>query len=139
MAEALRMLITCRQLRIPIVSGHLGASLYTDRVICGRRGFEVRDPGKSAFGTIFSFREYPAKTRPGMLNSLLAAPFSLVLSQSFQFLTRAQARANDKAASQMIGLDEAADALASNEFVMGSHHLSLAVYGDSVAQVRDNG
>ena len=151
MAEALRMLITCRQLRVPIVSGHLGASLYTDRVICGRRGFEVRDPWKSAFGTIFSFREYPAKTRPGMLNSLLAAPFSLVLSQSFQFLTRAQAHgslslkaaqmasANDKAASQMIGLDEAADALASNEFVMGSHHLSLAVYGDSVAQVRDNG
>jgi len=151
MAEALRMLITCRQLRVPIVSGHLGASLYTDRVICGRRGFEVRDPRKSAFGTIFSFREYPAKTRPGMLNSLLAAPFSLVLSQSFQFLTRAQAHgslslkaaqmasANDKAASQMIGLDEAADALASNEFVMGSHHLSLAVYGNSVAEVRDNG
>ena len=151
MAEALRLLISCRRLRVPIVSGHLGASLYTDRVICGRRGFEVRDPGQSRFGTIFSFREYPAKTRPGMLNSLLSAPFSLVLSQSFQFLTRAQAHgslslkaaqmasANDKAASQMVGLEEAADALASNEFVMGSHHLSLAVYGDTVMQVRDNG
>lgn len=151
MAEALRLLISCRRLRVPIVSGHLGASLYTDRVICGRRGFEVRDPGQSRFGTIFSFREYPAKTRPGMLNSLLSAPFSLVQSQSFQFLTRAQAHgslslkaaqmasANDKAASQMVGLDEAADALASNEFVMGSHHLSLAVYGDTVMQVRDNG
>jgi type IV secretion system protein VirB4 len=151
MAEALRLLITSRWLRVPIVSGHLGASLYTDRVICGRRGFEVRDPGQSRFGTLFSFREYPAKTRPGMLNSLLAAPFSLVLSQSFQFLTRAQAHgslslkaaqmasANDKAASQMVGLDEAADAVASNEFVMGSHHLSLAVYGDTVGQVRDNG
>lgn len=151
MAEALRLLITCRRLRVPIISGHLGASLYTDRVICGRRGFEVRDPGHSRFGTIFSFREYPAKTRPGMLNTLLAAPFSLVLSQSFQFLTRAQAHgslslkaaqmasANDKAASQIEGLDEAADALASNEFVMGSHHLSLAVYGETVNQVRDNG
>lgn len=151
MAEALRLLISCRKLRVPLVSGHLGASLYTDRVICGRRGFEVRDPGQSRFGTLFSFREYPAKTRPGMLNSLLAAPFSLVLSQSFQFLTRAQAHgslslkvaqmasANDKAASQMVGLEEAADALASNEFVMGSHHFSLAVYGETVAQVRDNG
>ena len=151
MAEALRLLMTCRTLRVPIVSGHLGASLYTDRVICGRRGFEVRDPGKSRFGTMFCFREYPAKTRPGMLNSLLAAPFPLVLSQSFQFLTRAQAHgslslkaaqmasANDKAASQMVGLEEAADALASNEFVMGSHHLSLAVYGDMLSDVRDNG
>ncbi|HEX4271478.1 MAG TPA: hypothetical protein VHZ32_08830, partial [Rhizomicrobium sp.] len=47
--------------------------------------------------------------------------------------------ANDKAGSQIAGLEEAADALASNEFVMGSHHLSLAVYGDTVAEVRDHG
>jgi type IV secretion system protein VirB4 len=148
-AEALRLLITCRQLRVPIVSGHLGASLYTDRVICGRRGFEVRAPGESQFGTVFAFREYPAKTKPGMLDTLLSVPFPLVLSQSFQFLTRAQAHsslslkaaqmqsAQDKAASQIAGLEEAADALASNEFVMGSHHLSLAVYGDTIEEVRD--
>jgi type IV secretion system protein VirB4 len=148
-AEALRMLVTCRRLRVPVVSGHLGASLYTDRVICGRRGFEVRAPGGSQFGTMFAFREYPAKTRPGMLNTLLSAPFPLVVSQSFQFLTRAQAHgslslkaaqmqsAQDKAASQIAGLEEAADALASNEFVMGSHHLSLAVYGDTLEDVRD--
>ncbi len=148
-AEALRMLLTCRRLRVPMVSGHLGASLYTDRVICGRRGFEVRAPGGSQFGTMFAFREYPAKTRPGMLNTLLAAPFPLVLSQSFQFLTRAQAQgslslkaaqmqgAQDKATSQIVGLEEAADALASNEFVMGSHHLSLAVYGETLPDVRD--
>jgi type IV secretion system protein VirB4 len=148
-AEALRLLITCRPLRVPIVSGHLGASLYTDRVICGRRGFEVRAPGDSQFGTVFAFREYPAKTRPGMLDTLLSVPFPLVLSQSFQFLTRAQAHgslslkaaqmqsAQDKAASQIAGLEEAADALASNEFVMGSHHLSLAVYGGTIDDVRD--
>jgi type IV secretion system protein VirB4 len=62
---------------------------------------------------------------------LLSAPFPLVLSQSFAFVTRAQAQdklslksaqmvgAQDKATSQIAGLDEAADALASNEFVMG--------------------
>ncbi len=150
-AEALRLLITGQPLWVPLVSGHLGASLYTDRVICGRRGFEIRAPDGSRFGTLFSFREYPAKTRPGMLNGLLSAPFPLVLSQSFRFLTRAQAHdslslkaaqmtsANDKAASQILGLEEAADALASNKFVMGAHHLSLAVYGDTLEQVRDRG
>jgi type IV secretion system protein VirB4 len=45
--------------------------------------------------------------------------------------------ARDKATSQIAGLDEAADALASNEFVMGAHHLSLAVYGNSLAEVED--
>jgi len=148
-AEALRLIITGRPLRVPIVSGHLGDSIYTDRVICGRRGIEIRAPDQSIFGTIFSFREYPAKTRPGMLNTLLSAPFPIVLSQSFACVTRAQAQdrlslksaqmlgAQDKALSQIAGLEEAADALASNEFVMGAHHLSLAVYGESLAAVEE--
>lgn len=148
-AEALRLIITGRHLRVPVVSGHMGDSIYTDRVICGRRGIEIRAPDKSTFGTIFSFREYPAKTRPGMLNTLLSAPFPLVLSQSFAFVTRAQAQdklslksaqmvgAQDKAVSQIEGLDEAADAVMSNQFVMAMHHLSLAVYGSSLAEVED--
>jgi type IV secretion system protein VirB4 len=148
-AESLRLIITIRPLAVPMVSGHSGDSLYTDRVICGRRGVEIRAPDRATYGTIFSFREYPAKTRPGMLNTLLSAPFPLVLAQSFAFKTRAQAQdklslksaqmlgAQDKAASQIAGLEEAADALASNEFVMGMHHLSLAIYGDSVAEVED--
>jgi type IV secretion system protein VirB4 len=147
--EALRLIITIRPLAVPMVSGHSGDSLYTDRVICGRRGVEIRAPDRATYGTIFSLREYPARTRPGMLNTLLSAPFPLVLSQSFAFKTRAQAQdklslksaqmvgAQDKAASQIAGLEEAADALASNEFVMGMHHLSLAVYGDTLAQVED--
>ena len=148
-AEALRLIITGRPLRVPIVSGHLGDSIYTDRFICGRRGIEIRAPDQSIFGTIFSFREYPAKTRPGMLNTLLSVPFPIVLSQSFACVTRAQAQdrlslksaqmlgAQDKALSQIAGLEEAADALASNEFVMGAHHLSLAVHGETLAVVED--
>ena len=149
--EALRLIITCKWMPVPVVSGSLGASIYTDRVICGKRGFEIRPPGQSYVGTIFSFREYPAKTRPGMLNTLLSAEFPLVLSQSYSFLTRAQAHgrlslkasqmvsAGDKATSQIDGLAEAEDALASNEFVMGSHHLSLAVYADDLRQLADRG
>ena len=149
--EALRLIITCRWMPVPVVSGSLGASIYTDRVICGKRGFEIRSPAESTVGNIFSFREYPAKTRPGMLNTLLSADFPLVLSQSFSFLTRAQASgrlsmkssqmasSGDKAVTQIVELAQAEDALASNEFVMGSHHLSLAVYGDDLKQLADRG
>ncbi len=108
-AEALRLIITGRPLRVPVVSGHLGDSIYTDRVICGRRGIEIRAPDKSSFGTIFSFREYPAKTRPGMLNTLLSVPFPIVLAQSFAFVTRAQAQ--DKLSlksAQMLGAQDKA-------------------------------
>jgi type IV secretion system protein VirB4 len=149
--EALRLILTCRALPVPLVSGLLGASIYTDRVICGRRGFEVRAPGGGYFGSLFSFREYPARTRPGMLNTLLSAEFPLVLTQSFAFLTRAQAQgklslksnqmmsSGDKALTQILGLAEAQDALASNEYVMGSHHLVLAIYGDHLKQLADRG
>lgn len=149
--EALHLIITGLQQRVPLVSGHLGDSLYTNRVICGKRGIEIRFPGKSAFGSIFSFREYPAKTRPGMLNEVLSLPFPCVVTQSFCFNTRAETQeqlslkkkqmnsAEDKAGSQILGLDKAADDIASSEIVMGNHHFSLAIYGHSVAEVEENG
>ena len=43
--------------------------------------------------------------------------------------------AGDKAASQIAGLGAAQDQLASGEFVMGSHHLSLAVYAESLSEL----
>ena len=149
--EALRLIMTCRWMPVPVVSGSLGASLYTDRVTCGRRGLEIRTPDRSYVGGIFSFREYPAKTRPGMLNALLSVEFPLVVSQSFGFLTRSQAddklttksnqmaSAGDKATSQIAQLDEAVDQLISNEFVFGSHHLSLCVYADDLHQLGERG
>jgi type IV secretion system protein VirB4 len=84
-----------------------------------------------------------------MLNTLLSVPFPIVLSQSFEFLTRAEAQeklalksaqmvsAQDKAKSQLAGLEEAADSVMSSYFVMGKHHLSLAVYGDTIVDVEE--
>jgi type IV secretion system protein VirB4 len=149
--EALRLIMTCQWSPVPLISGSLGASIYTDRVICGRHGFQIANAHKPKIGTIFSFREYPAATRPGMLNTLLSADFPLVLSQSFAFLTRAQAHARlstkanqmvsagDKAITQIADLAAAEDALASNAFVMGAHHLSLAVYAGSRKELADRG
>jgi type IV secretion system protein VirB4 len=149
--EALHLIMTCHGSPVPLVSGSRGATLYTDRVICGKHGLQILAPDRTQLGSIFSFREYPAKTRPGMLNTLLSANFPLVLSQTFNFLTRAQAHARlamkasqmissgDKALTQIADLQQAEDALASNIFVMGSHHLSLAVYAETLKQLADRG
>ena len=45
--------------------------------------------------------------------------------------------ANDAAVSQLVGLVQAADDLESNRFVMGDHHLSVAVFGASAKAVAD--
>ncbi|WP_029314453.1 VirB4 family type IV secretion/conjugal transfer ATPase, partial [Acidiphilium angustum] len=143
-AEALRLILTGAFLPVPLVSGPIGAAIYTDQVIFGRRAYEIRGPGAPRFGTIFGLREYPAVTYPGMLGDILSLPCPLVLSQSFGFLARHDATgklalkqnqmtaAGDKALSQIDELTDAQDQLASGHLAMGAHHLSLAIYADTI-------
>lgn len=77
-----------------------------------------------------------------MTDGLLTAPFEFILTQSFVFKSKAAAsvimgrkqnqmiNAADRASSQIEALDEALDDLESNRFVLGEHHLSLAVFAD---------
>ncbi|NOG73913.1 helicase HerA domain-containing protein [Roseicella sp. DB1501] len=146
-AEALRLFLTARFLPVPLTDGSLGGAIYTDRVICGRRGFEVRAPGQPSFGCLLGFKEYPDRTRPGMLNELLAAECRLVLTNSFRFHSRAGAtgrlsrqqiqmqNAGDRALSQIEALHVAMDDVASNLATMGSHHVSVALHCDSLDEL----
>jgi type IV secretion system protein VirB4 len=150
-AEALRLILTGRYLSVPLVSGYLGSAIYTDRIITGIRGFEIRPPGKSYFGTILTLRDYPSpKTIVGMLNPVLGLACSLVLTQSFLFHTRARTQAEislkhaqmetaeDAAVSQKDALLQAKDDIASNAYVNGSHHLSLTLFGATLEEVKEH-
>jgi type IV secretion system protein VirB4 len=146
-AEALRLILTGEHMPVPLVDGHLGGAIYTDRVIVGREAIEIRGLSGSTYAAAFALREYPATSWPGMFDTILAAPFRCVLTQSFGFLNKQAAQgimsrkqnqmvsANDKAASQTAALTEAADLLASNAFAMGDHHLSLVTFADSLERL----
>lgn len=148
-AEALRLILTGQTLPVPLVNGHLGGAIYTDRVIVGREAIEIRGPGGSSYAAAFGLREYPATSWPGMFDAVLAAPYRCVLTQSFGFLPKQAAQAvltrkqnqmvtaQDKAASQTAALSEAADLLASNAFVMGDHHLSLVTFAGTLEGLRE--
>jgi type IV secretion system protein VirB4 len=143
----LQTLVACERLPFPLVQGPIGPALYANRLIFGRETIEIRGPGGSRFAGMLAFKDYPATTRPGLLDGLLAAPFELVLSQSFAFLGKSEAKtvmtrkqnqllsANDPAASQIGDLDSALDDLESNRFVMGEHHLSLLVLADAPTEL----
>lgn len=142
--EAMRLVLTNEFEPVPVVQGHMGGAIYTDRVIVGREAIEIRGVAGSTFAAGFALREYPTRTWPGMFDALLSAPYSCCLTQTFGFLPKQvahdrmnrkqnqMAAANDKAASQAAELTLAADRLQSNEFVMGDHHLTLLVYADSL-------
>ncbi len=145
----LQELVACERLPFPLLQGPIGPALYANRLIFGRETIEIRGPGGSRFAGMLAFKDYPATTRPGLLDGLLAAPFELVLAQSFAFLGKAEAKtvmtrkqnqllsANDPAASQIGDLDAALDDLESNRFVMGEHHLSLLVLADEPRALLD--
>lgn len=148
--EMLRLVLNGHRERVPLVRGHLGSAIYTERVIFGREALEIRGAAEARFGGLFGIKEYPATTRPGLWNGLLSARFPFVASQSFTFLSKAAARAvmerkqnqmlsaRDRAASQVAGLGDALDDLMSNRFAMGDHQASVLVYGDEPRSLADH-
>jgi type IV secretion system protein VirB4 len=148
--EFLHELVSGERLPMPLPDGRIGPMLYTSRVIFGREALEIRSAGRSRFAGMFGLKEYPATTRPGMLNGLLSAPFEFILTQSFACLAKADAKAvmarkqnqlvsvRDPASSQIDDLDDALDDLESNRFVMGDHHLSLLVYAETPDALKEH-
>lgn len=149
-SEMLHQLVGGRREPVPLTEGRVSSAIYSDRVIIGRETVEIRHEGSSRYAGMFGFKEYPARTRPGMFDGLLTAPYELVLAQSFSFLSKSDAKtvmgrkqnqmvsAGDKAGSQLAELDDALDGLESNRFVLGDHHLTLTVFADSVKELTDN-
>ena len=96
------------------------------------------------YGACLSIAEYPETTEAGLLNSLLSAPFSFVLTQSFKFLSKPVATqllmrqqnrlvtTGDLAQSQVESITDALDDLTSNRVVYGEHHLVLTILAKSV-------
>lgn len=148
--EFLHRIMTVRDRPIPIVRGHLGAALYSDRIIFGKEVIEIRDPGSSNFAGVIGVREHAARTYPGQLNALLEVEFEYVLAQGFCFLGKqagmetarrrhAQMSAtDDRAFSQAEELEQAMDDLQSNRFVLGEHHLGLTVFGETTKRLNEN-
>jgi type IV secretion system protein VirB4 len=141
--EYLALLINGEWRRVPLPAGPLSEGLATTRLLFGTETIEYRTPSATRVGAMLGIKEYPTPSVIGMYNRLLSAPFPLVLTQSFAFLSRAagqallqrqfyrMANAGDFAVSQAVQLKEALDGLSSNEFVMGDHHLSLQVLADA--------
>ncbi|MCA0341825.1 MAG: VirB4 family type IV secretion system protein, partial [Proteobacteria bacterium] len=149
-SEVLHQLVGGRREPVPLTEGRISSAIYSDRVIIGRETIEIRHEAESRFTGMLSIKEYPARTRTGMLDGVLTSPFELILSQSFCFTSKADARvimgrkqnqlvsSGDKAASQIGELDDAMDDLESNRFVLGEHHLTLAVFAASVKELTEN-
>jgi type IV secretion system protein VirB4 len=137
--QFLGLLLNGEQRAVPLPSAPLNEVLATSRILIGRELIEYRMPHGSRLGAMLSIKEYPTSTSPGLLNRLLSAPFPLLLTQSFSFMSRAAGQGllqrqyhrmtnvGDLSQSQAQELKGALDALSSNSFAMGDHHFTLQI------------
>lgn len=140
--EYLALLVNGERQPMPLPRGPLSGAIATTRLFFGGETIEYRSPAGTCLGAMLGIKEYPTPSVAGMLDRLLSARFTFVLTQSFAFLSRASGQAlltrqinrmsnaGDFAVSQAEELHEALDALTSNEFVMGDHHFTLQVLAD---------
>ena len=147
--EFLGFLLNGEWQRFALPRAPIADVLATTRVLFGSETLEYRTPTQTRFGAVLGIKEYPTPTVVGMYDALLSASFAFILTQSFTFLNKATsqgllqrqharfANAGDFAVSQAEELIEALDALTSNEFVMGDHHLTLQVLADAPSGVPD--
>jgi type IV secretion system protein VirB4 len=142
--EFLGALINGEHRAVALPRAPLYETLATTRTFFGTEAIEYRLPTETRIGAMLGIKEYPTPSIVGMYDRLLSAPFAFILTQSFTFLTKVTGQgllqrqfnrlsnAGDFAVSQAEELKDALDALTSNEFVMGEHHLSLQVLVDTV-------
>lgn len=127
----------------------LGTYLPYRRVSFGQETVELGPHGDAArrFCGLVSIKDYPAQTAAGMFDDLLRLPFELVMAHSFGFVDRGAAlgRMNlalrrmrsteDEAVTLRTELSGAKDEVAAGRAGFGEHHMTIAVHGDTPAEV----
>ena len=69
----------------------LGPALYSNRVIFGREALEIRGAGGRASPACSGSRNIRPPPGPGLLDACFQRPFAFVVTQSFTFLSKADA------------------------------------------------
>lgn len=150
--EFLATLVNGEHIPMPICRERFGEYMAVNRPIFSQWGEigEIRTSNRVRRFGMVEVGEYDAQTEPGQLNTLLQSDFEFVLTQSFSALSRPAAKealvkqrrlledAKDVAYQQIDEIAEALNSLMSGKFVMGEHHATLTVFGDTTDQVRAN-
>lgn len=149
-AEFFSRLVNGEESRVPITWDRLSEVIPRNRPLFPMFSEvgEVRntvDPKR--FG-IVEITDYPSRTESGQLNGLLESDYEFVLTQSFSCLARPSALdllkrqhrhlidSNDVSVSQIEEIEDAMDALQRGDFVMGEHHATITVFGETAKKVR---
>ena len=135
----------------PVLLPHQELADYLSyrRISFGQNAIELAANGDTPrrYTGVVSIKDYAGETAPGMFDELLRLPFEMTISQSFAFVERQVAlgamnlamrrmrSAEDEAVSLRAELGIAKDDVAAGRAAFGEHHMTIAVHGDTLADV----
>ena len=149
LAEFLSLLVNGEPRRVLAPTGDIGQALAQRRLSFGLDAMEFGPMGGAgpSFGAMVSLKDYPAQSRPGMLDGVLRLPFEMVLTESFAFVDRQTAldrmslalrrlrAAEDEALSLRDELAAAKDEVGAGRAAYGEHHLTVLVKADTLEEL----
>jgi type IV secretion system protein VirB4 len=145
-AEFLSLLVNGDPRPVLEPTGDLGQTLAARRLSFGLDAMEFGAMGAAppVFGAMVSMKDYPARSRPGMLDGVLRLPFEMVLTESFAFVDRQNAldrmslalrrlrAAKDDALSLRGELAAAKDEVGAGRAAYGEHHLTILAKAETL-------
>lgn len=135
--------------RVAVTRGEIKHNLMNVRPFFGKNVMGLSQTQGNELASMLVIQEYPTPTFPGCLNQLLQADFKLIVSQSFTFIDKTAAlgrmkrqqgrfdNAGEVALSQTDELTDAMDDLASNRFVLGTHHMTVMVKSNDLRKLKE--
>ncbi|WP_434779724.1 VirB4 family type IV secretion/conjugal transfer ATPase [Neisseria sp. Ec49-e6-T10] len=138
---------------VPVLKAPVYEYLATSRHMFGTKtgDYVIRTSnGADHYGAMLNIKEYPDATFPGILNGLKYLNFEYVITHSFSPIGKQDAirtldrtknmmvSSGDKSYTQIGELDVAMDQVSSGNFVLGSYHLTMAIYGNTHAELMAN-
>jgi len=129
--------------------GFLSQDVANTRVTFRGTHYEISEgPAGQRFGTIFAVKNYPGKTSCDILDEL-ALPADMVIGHSFVPVNsnimaerikrqqRLMRSTDDGAVSLLAQLTDALDDLESKRLSFGDHHMTVAIYADTLDRLTD--
>src|SRR5699024_6694075 len=135
---------------VPVCRDQIRSYLMRNRPVSSIWGdvIQIRTIDHNFYTAAVEIRDYDAETEPGQLNALMEADFEYVLTQSFccmsmgsasTFLSNQQKalmETGDKSQTQINEMADAADGVVSRRFIMGHHHATVHVFGETAKQAQ---
>ena len=148
--EWLGFLVNGEHAPVPVCRNRVKSYLQQTRLVSSLWGdvLQLRTDERSFYSSGVEIREYDEHTEPGQLNTLLEADFEFVLTQSFSCMSMEMAKiflshqekslmeTGDAGVTQIAGIGVAKDNVVSRRFIMGWHHGTVFVYGDTAKEVQ---